>query len=38
MSFFKGQLRVKIQGREINKKSLPGYMERVLWQRNRTEL
>ena len=29
MSFFNGQLRVKVQGREINKKSLPGYMERV---------
>ena len=29
MSFFNEQLRVKVQGREINKKSLPGYMERV---------
>lgn len=29
MSFYNGQLRVKVQGREINKKSLPGYMERV---------
>ena len=29
MSFYNEQLRVKVQGREINKKSLPGYMERV---------
>lgn len=29
MSFYNGQLRVMVQGREINKKSLSGYIERV---------
>lgn len=29
MSFFNGQLRVKVQGKEINKKTLSGYMERI---------
>lgn len=29
MSLFNGQLRVKVQGKEINRKSLPGYMERI---------
>lgn len=29
ISFYYGQLRVKVQGREINKKSLPGYVERI---------
>lgn len=29
MSFFNGHLRVKIQGREINKKTLAAYMERI---------